>query len=154
MWSVITVVAALSVGWLAWAWLDDDAATSATQVVGDDRTAEELFDGDGFRPELAGETVTVRGTVTEIQGPWALQLGTDDEYGGDGILVVAPAMEVDRQLALDDGDRATVAVTGVIRAFDAAAFEDEYGLDADDGWFDVYAGEHVLVAIALRALDT
>lgn len=51
--------------------------------------------------------------------------------------------------AMDEGlvdDDTVVQVTGTVRQFDLAEFEDEFAVDYDDGVFEPFEGENVIVA--------
>ena len=84
---------------------------------------------------LAGEDVTITGTVYDVLSTVSFQLA------GAGWTVVVLDAE---QAKVDDGD--IVQVTGTVRQMNVAEIEDDYGVDLDDELYADYEGDLVLVA--------
>ena len=124
---------------------DDDSAGLDTGV-----TVSEIADAPAT---YIDRTVTVGGEVEQVIGPRAFMIGGDEFIGGDELLVVSannlptvadrPAGET---LAAND----LIQVTGPVRRFDLADFEEEIGFDLDDAAFGAYAGQPAIIA---RSVD-
>lgn len=103
---------------------------------------------------FVGQQVTVSAAVSEMVSPSAFRIGEDTQ---SSILVLsAPAasfsemgFELDEQMA-EDGT--IVQVTGTVRRFDIAAFEEEFGIDYDDALFQEFEGQNVIVADRVTTL--
>jgi hypothetical protein len=148
---VIIFALALVAALVLWVWLvnDDDSAGPERGVTVEQIAESDAFDDDGFAGDLIGQQVTVSGNVSEIVGTNAIRLGGDD-FGGDGILVI----QVSGAGSTVTEDEA-VRVTGTVRDFDAAAFEREFGTDIyDDGIYDAWLDENILVASSVTGLNT
>jgi len=105
---------------------------------------------------FVGQKVTVSATVSEMVSPAAFRIGGED-FGGESLLVLsAPAadftemgFDLNEQMVNDE----TVAqVTGTVRRFDIAGFEDEFGVDYDDALYTEFEGENVIVADRVSTL--
>ena len=99
---------------------------------------------------FVGQQVTVSATISEVVSPAAFRIGGED-FGGQSLLVLsAPAADfTDLGLELDQelvDSEAVVQVTGTVRQFDIAEFEEEFGVDYDDAVFEPFEGENVIVA--------
>lgn len=90
---------------------------------------------------LAGENVTVEGEVFDVLSTVAFQLA------GAGWNVVVLDAE---QAAVEPGE--AVSVTGTVRQLDIAEIEEDYGVDLDDGLYELYEGDLVLVAETVSPL--
>ncbi len=126
----------------------EDVAGAAPELT------EPVAEEEALDPALVGQQVTVSADVSEVVSPAAFVLGEDTL---SSVLVVsAPAADfgeigltVDDALADDD---TVVTVTGTVRQFDIAGFEEEFGVDYDDELFEVYEGQSVIVADRVRTL--
>jgi hypothetical protein len=99
---------------------------------------------------LVGQTVTVSAEISEVISPGAIRIG-GDEGGDESLLVVSGAAEsfAEMGFGVSEGlvdDDVVVQVTGTVREFDIADFEEEFGVDYDDDLFEPFEGEHVIVA--------
>lgn len=129
----------------------DDSAGPETGVSVDD-VAEEGAENGALDEEaaavdpLVGQTVTVSAEVEEIVSPQAFRAGDEE------LLIVSAGESFDAMgagFAMDEGlvdDDTVVQVTGTVRQFDLAEFEDEFAVDYDDGVFEPFEGENVIVA--------
>jgi hypothetical protein len=104
-----------------------------------------------------GQTVTVTGELEEVLGPRSFLLQDDDLLSDDTLPVVtaSPALarggrEADLATVLT-GDE-TLAVTGTVHIFNLQAFEEQLGLDFDDGLFSEWGGRAAIIATAVRRL--
>lgn len=84
---------------------------------------------------LAGEDVTIQGEVAELLSTVAFRLA------GSGWTVVVLDAE---QVAVEPGDVAEVQ--GTVRQMNLTEIEEDYGLDLDDGLYEDFEGDLVLVA--------
>lgn len=100
----------------------------------------------GNPSDFVGANVETEGVVAEIIEPRVFVLSgenTGDEAAlvNDGVLVVNPEGDNPN---LIDGEN--VKVDGPVRDFDIAGFEEEIGLDLDEGLYSPYAGRPAIVA--------
>ncbi len=96
--------------------------------------------------EYYGQDVNVSGEVGEILRPRAFTIGTQDEAAG-GTLLVVGAREMSQILEGQELEGNEVAqVQGTVREFNITEIEDEIGADLDDGAFEEFEGEPVIVA--------
>lgn len=110
---------------------------------------------EGEGAQLLGQNVTVSGEVDEVVDEGAFRVGGDD-LGGDSALVLSQSgsfddlgTDVNEGLVEDD---TVVQVTGTVREFDLAAFEEEFGVDYDDELYEEFEGEVVIVADQVSTL--
>jgi hypothetical protein len=100
-----------------------------------------------------GETVTVSGEVDELLGPRAFTIEDADLLFDEQVLVVSARPLRDRDgRSLDVsalGDR-EVRVTGTVRPFDPATFEQEVGFDLDDALFAGRVGKPAIIARSIH----
>ena len=122
-----------------------DDADADTAGVTDD-TEEFIEDPESF----VGQQVVVSGDISRVPDdiPDSFVLGGAD-FGGEGLLVLeatdAPIDELENQ-------ETVVQVTGTVRMFDIADFEEEFGVDYDDAALSPFEGQHVIVADSVESL--
>lgn len=99
-----------------------------------------------------GRFVRVNGESSGIVGPNAVSIEDSDVFFDDDLLVLttvplatSPGWPVNGQPAAE----ATVWASGVVRRFDRAVLEAEYGLTLDDAGFTAWDGRPVLVATSV-----
>lgn len=101
--------------------------------------------------EFLGQIIMVDGAAAEAVGPNAFVIVDDGAYEkvdrdplGSGVLVVTGGDPIP-----DPTEERPVEVTGILREFGPAAFEEELGIELDDG---LYAGWDGRPAIAARSV--
>ncbi len=103
--------------------------------------------------EYLGETVTVSGEVDRALGTRAFTIGGQEFYGGDTLLVVSAnplpttaGRPADDALLTND----IIQVTGPVRRFNVAEFEEAIGTEPEEGVFTQYEGQPAVIA---RSVD-
>lgn len=112
---------------------------------GDDTALEEAEE-EGTAEGLVGESLTVSGEVTEVFPSGAFVIAGEDFSFGEplaqGTLIV-PGDAAEIPTVEEEG---RVQVTGTVREFLIADFEDEFGFDFEDDLFVEYEEEFAIVA--------
>lgn len=120
-------------------WRDDDAVTgSQNTTVGAIMEEPESF---------IGENVTVSGEVSQVLTPFSYIIGGEQFVGGSELLIIGPPPAVSSTPIADQEvyPQDVVQISGEVREFDRAAFEQELNVDLPADVFDQYAGEPVVV---------
>lgn len=134
---VLVLVVALVLALLLWR--DDDAVTgSQNTTVGAIMEEPESF---------IGENVTVSGEVSQVLTPFSYIIGGEQFVGGSELLIIGPPPAVSSTPIADQEvyPQDVVQISGEVREFDRAAFEQELNVDLPADVFDQYAGEPVVV---------
>jgi hypothetical protein len=140
--------------WAAWAGRPAIIATSAIPrpryLSWQAATVDDVVD----HPDVyLGQAVTVRGEVEDVVGPRSFTLEDDDLLFDDEVLVLTTGQMTDRAgqpLGADALVDRPVWVTGTVRLFDRAEIERDLGIDLDDGLFESWDGQSVIVARSIR----
>jgi hypothetical protein len=108
-------------------------------------TVDEILDEPA---EFIGQTVVVNGEAGDALGARGFTIEDSDALFDDDLLVLSnrPLRMLDAWPGANALDEQVVAARGEIRWFDLEAFEDELGVDLDDGLFDGWDGKPVLMA--------
>ncbi len=122
------------------------AAMAATSAPGLQATAEAATGTTaGDLSAMLGQSVTVRGPVTEIVNTMLFTV-TDPAIGdATGVLVMVPT----GSFAVGQGQQ--VEVTGIMQQFDLAELERTLGVDIDDTVAANFSGRPVVIATQVNA---
>jgi uncharacterized protein YdeI (BOF family) len=106
---------------------------------GEAGTNPDVSDIDDDAENYYGQTVTVSGPVIEIYNDQMFRIDDPELFGGDDVLVLAPA-------GAAVTDAATVTVSGVVQQYDQTELEQTLGIDIDDALNTQLEGQPVIVA--------
>lgn len=137
-----------------------DTDDELTENIGPDSGAISLSDIADNPEQYIGQTVTLRAPLGEVLGPRAFTLSDPAVLGFDSLLVVGvnegtipmeeEAFGMD---AAENVEDAEIEVTGVVRAFDVTALEQELNYEFPEPILGAYSEETALVADSVRVLS-
>lgn len=147
------VVAVAAASLLAGCADDGDPADGDVTV---EDVAEIDTDPEDPAADLLEQTVTVSGRVLEIVEPGAFLLGSEGVFEPE-VLVLSPTTDFsDAGLAVTDllvEDQTLVEVTGTVRELNLGQFQADYAIPYEPEVYEEYAGQAVIVAETLTAVD-